>query len=173
MRTRLASPTDRLEYFSGSASDGRHRSGVGPFDSDQWATLPSDQQEFKLSISDWLLNSTSANYLLNDRDYDAHTTLLLSVNVTHYSPGRARAMNRNPDTLQEKADRRKQRQKENKARGSSGAAPTEPSSSPGEAGSGAGSGATASGSQRPAEPALGGKAASGKGGKSSKGKGKH
>ena len=38
-------------------------------------------------------------------------------------------MNRNPDTLQEKAERRKQRQKENRAKGSSGAsAPPDPSS---------------------------------------------
>ena len=76
---------------------------------DQWAILPADQKEFKLSVSEWLLNSTSANYLLNDRDYDAHTPLLVTVHATHYSPGRARAMNRNPDTLQEKAERRKQR----------------------------------------------------------------
>ena len=124
---------------------------------DQWAVLPADQKEFKLNVSEWLLNSTSANDLLNDRDHDSHTPLLLTVHATHYSPGRARAMNRNPETLQEKAERRKQIQKENKA--------------PREAGSGAGSGATASRSQRPAEPAdpPSGKAA-GKGGKSPKGK---
>ena len=74
---------------------------------DQWAVLPADQKEFKLSVSEWLLNSTSANDLLNDRDHDSHTPLLLTVHATHYSPGRARAMNRNPETLQEKAERRK------------------------------------------------------------------
>ena len=86
--------------------------------------------------------------------------------------GRARQMNRNPETLQEKAERRRQRQKENKARGTAGAtSSTDPSSPPREAGSGASSGgATASGSQRPAEPAdpPGGKS-SGKGSKGSKG----
>ena len=142
---------------------------------DQWAVLPADHKEFKLNVSEWLLNSTSANYLLNDRDHDSHTPLLVTVQATHFSPGQSRSMNRNPDTLQAKAERRKQRQKENKARGSSGAAAsTDPSSPPREAGSGASSGATASGSQRPAEPAdpPGGKSAGkgSKGGKSSKGK---
>ncbi|CAE7797126.1 unnamed protein product, partial [Symbiodinium microadriaticum] len=83
---------------------------------DQWTDQPADIKEFKLSVSEWLLNSTSANYLLNDRDYDSHVPLLLTVNATVFTPGRARGMNRNPDTLQEKAERRKQRQKENKAR---------------------------------------------------------
>ncbi|OLP83791.1 hypothetical protein AK812_SmicGene35407 [Symbiodinium microadriaticum] len=40
---------------------------------DQWAVLPADQKEFKLNVSEWLLNSTSANDLLNDRDHDSHT----------------------------------------------------------------------------------------------------
>ena len=61
---------------------------------DQWSVLPADQKEFKLNVSEWLLNSTSANYLLNDRDHDSHTPLLLTT----------RAMNRNPETLQEKAE---------------------------------------------------------------------
>ena len=144
---------------------------------DEWSDQPADAKEFKLSISEWLLNSTSANYLLNDRDYDSHTPLLLTVNANVYTPGRARQMNRNPETLQEKAERRKQRQKGNKARGSGAAASsTDPSSPPREAGSGARSGSTATGSQRPAEPAdpPSGKSAgkAGKGGKSSKGKDK-
>ena len=142
------------------------------FTDDQWTEFPEDAKEFKLNVSEWLLNSTSANYLLNDRDYDSHVPLLLTVNSTVFTAGRARQMNRNPDTLQEKAERRKQRQKENKARGTAGAASsTDPSSPPREAGSGASSGgATASGSQRPAEPAHppGGKS-SGKGSKGSKG----
>ena len=106
---------------------------------DQWSDLPADTKEFKLNVSEWLLNSTSANYLLNDRVYDSHVPLLLTVHATVYTPGRARQMNRNPETLQEKAERRKQRQKENKARSSSGAAAssTDPSSPPREAGSGA------------------------------------
>ena len=140
---------------------------------DEWTEFPEDAKEFKLNVSEWLLNSTSANYLLNDRDYDSHVPLLLTVNSAVFTSGRARQMNRNPDTLQEKAERRKQRQKENKARGSAGAAPsTDPSSPPREAGSGASSGgATASGSQRPAEPAHppGGGKSSGKGSKGSKG----
>ena len=74
---------------------------------DQWSDLPADTKEFKLSVSEWLLNSTSANYLLNDRDYDSHVPLLLTVNATVFAPGRAREMNRNPETLQEKAERRR------------------------------------------------------------------
>ena len=77
-------------------------------------------------------------------------------------------MSRNPDTLKEAADRRKQRQKMNKARGSDdpSAAPTDPRSSQGEASSGA----TSSGSQHPPEPAQPPSGKGGKGGKSSKGK---
>ncbi|OLP92184.1 hypothetical protein AK812_SmicGene26030 [Symbiodinium microadriaticum] len=74
----------RLEYISLSGPDGRYHF---------W----SSRRAFRSG-------STSANYLLNDTDYDAHTPLLVSVHATHYSSGRARAMNRNPDTLQEKAE---------------------------------------------------------------------
>ena len=59
--------------------------------------------EYKISVSEWLLNSTSANYLLHDRDYDSHTPLLIGVLANQYTGGRAKAMSRNPDTLQEKA----------------------------------------------------------------------
>ncbi|OLP90103.1 hypothetical protein AK812_SmicGene28398 [Symbiodinium microadriaticum] len=80
-----------------SGSDDHHRFEWGhSLTDDQWETPPADQTEFKPNVSEWLLNSTSANYLLNDSDYDAHTPLLLSVNATHYSAGRARAMNRPP-----------------------------------------------------------------------------
>ena len=128
---------------------------------------------YKVSASEWLLNSTSANYLLNDRDYDSHTPLLIEVHANQYTGGGMRAMSRNPDTVKEKADRRKLRQKANKARGSTEPAPTGTGSPQGEGVSGA----AASGSQRSAEPAHppGGKAQSGKvgkGGKSSKGKDK-
>ena len=63
---------------------------------------------------------------------------------------RMRALSRNPDTIKEAADRRKARQKANKARGSTApqAAPTDPSSPHGEASSGAAS----SGSRRSPEP---------------------
>ena len=137
-------------------------------DDDTWANIPSGQPEFKVNVSEWVLNSTSASYLLNDRDYDSHTPLLIEVHANHFSRSRAKEMNRNPDTLKEAADRRKQRQKMNKARGSDdpSAAPTDPRSSQEEASSGAPS----SGSQRLPEPAQppGGKG--GKGGKSSTGK---
>ena len=97
-----------------------------------------------------------ADYLLNDRDYDSHTPLLIEVHASQYTGGRARAMNRNHDTVKEAADRRKLRQKANKARGSAEPAPMETGSSPEEGVSGA----SASGSQCPAEPAHppGGKA---------------
>ena len=137
-------------------------------DDDTWANIPSGEPEFKVNVSEWVLNSTSASYLLNDRDYDSHTPLLIGVHTNHFSRSRTKEMNSNPDTLKEAADRRKQRQKMNKARGSGdpSAAPTDSRSSQEEASSGAPS----SGSQRPPEPAQppGGKG--GKGGKSSKGK---
>ena len=59
------------------------------FTDDQWTEFPEDAKEFKLNVSEWLLNSTSANYLLNDRDYDSHVPLLLTVNSTVYTAGRA------------------------------------------------------------------------------------
>ena len=76
--------------------------------------------------------------------------LLIEVHANHFSRSRTKEMNRNPDTLKEAADRRKQRQRMNKARGSGdpSAAPTDPRSSQEEASSGAPS----SGSQRPPEP---------------------
>ena len=137
-------------------------------DDDTWANIPSGQPEFKVNVSEWVLNSTSAAYLLNDRDYDSHTPLLIEVQANHFSRSREKEMNRNPDTLKAAADRRKQRQKMNKARGSTDpqAAPTDPRSSQGEASSGA----TSCGSQRPPEPAQPPSDKGGKGGKSSKGK---
>ena len=144
--------------------------------------IPSAMQEFKVTVSEWLLNSTSAAYLLNDRGYDSHTPLLIEVHANQYSGSRMRAMNRNPEIVKEAADRRKQRQKANKARGSNGpqAAPMDQSSPHREASSGAAT--SSSGSRRPPEPAQppSGRAkgtASDKGkskGKSKgKGKGKH
>eukprot|EP00439_Symbiodinium_sp_Y106_P042730 s1019_g5.t1 len=46
-------------------------------DDEQWSMIPSAMQEFKVTVSECLLNSTSAAYLLNDRDYDSHTPLLI------------------------------------------------------------------------------------------------
>ena len=92
-----------------------------------------------MNVSEWVLNSTSASYLLNDSGL---TTLTLRFSSrftrTTFSRSRAKEMNRNPDTLKEAADRRKQRQKMNKARGSDdpSAAPTDPRSSQEEASSG-------------------------------------
>ena len=154
-------------------------------DNDQWAEFPSARFEFKVHVSEWLLNSTKASYLLGDRDTESHTPLMIDVHANQYDRARARTLNRNPETIKEAADRRKERQKKNKARGS-GDAPQGTSSPQGEEVPGA----TSSGSQRPAEPAdpprgsqrppepaqssqsgKGGKAKGGeKGGKSSKGK---
>ena len=57
-------------------------------DDDLWAVTPSGRQEFEVSVSEWVLNSTSASYLLNDRDYDSHTPLLIE--VQHQSSGSQR-----------------------------------------------------------------------------------
>ena len=43
----------------------------------QWAEFPFGQLEYKVSASEWLFNSTSQAYVLYDRDYDAHTPLLI------------------------------------------------------------------------------------------------
>ena len=100
-------------------------------DDEQWSMIPSAMQELKVTVSEWLLNSTSAAYLLNDRDYDSHTPLLVEVHANQYSGSRMRAMNRNPETVKEAADRRKR-------------------SPHGEASSGAAT--SSSGSRRPPEP---------------------
>ena len=151
-------------------------------DDEQWGSYPSARFEYKVHVSEWLLNSTNAAYLLGDRDTDSHTPLMIDVHANQYDRARARTLNRNPETVKEAADRRKERQKMNKARGS-GTAPKGTSSPQGEEVPGA----TSSGSQRPPEPAqaprgsqrppepaqppAGGKAkGDGKGGKSSKGK---
>ena len=85
---------------------------------DQWADFPANKNEFKIQVSEWLLNSTKESYLLGDQDLDSHTPLLLEVHANQFTGGRIKAMNRNPDTVQEAAARRKERQKMNKQRGS-------------------------------------------------------
>ena len=80
------------------------------------------------------------SHLLGDRDCDAHTPLVIEVHANQFIGGRMGTMNRNPGTLLEAADRRKARQKANKARGSvdpAPAAPTEAGSPQGEGVSGA------------------------------------
>ena len=69
-------------------------------DDEQWSMTPSGRQEFKVSVSEWLLNSTSAA----DLDYDSHTPLLIEVHANQYSGSRMRAMNRNPETVKEAAE---------------------------------------------------------------------
>ena len=139
---------------------------------DQWAEFPASKNEFKIQVSEWLLNSTKDSYLLGDQDLDSHTPLLLEIHANQFTGGRIKAMNRNPDTVQEAAARRKERQKMNKQRGStSGPTADAPQGAGFPQGKGASS-ATSSGSQRPPEPAQphGGKTEGSKGGKSSKGK---
>ena len=110
--------------------------------------------------------------LLGDQDLDSHTPLLMEVHANQFTGGRIKAMNRNPDTVQEAAARRKERQQMNKLRGSTSDPTADAPQGAGfPQGKGA-SGATSSGSQRPPEPAQphGGKTEGSKGGKSSKGK---
>eukprot|EP00439_Symbiodinium_sp_Y106_P084744 s1513_g26.t1 len=85
---------------------------------DQWADFPASKNEFKIQVSEWFLNSAKESYLLGDQDLDSHTPLLLEIHANQFTGGRIKAMNRNPDTIQEAAARRKERQKRNKQRGS-------------------------------------------------------
>ena len=85
---------------------------------DQWADFPANKNEFKIQVSEWLLNSTKEAYLLGDQDLDSHTPLLLEIHANQFTGGRVKSMNRNPDTIQEAAARRKERQKMNKQLGS-------------------------------------------------------
>eukprot|EP00439_Symbiodinium_sp_Y106_P022845 s1968_g2.t2 len=50
---------------------------------DQWADFPANKNEFKIPVSEWLLNSTKESYLLGDQDLDSHTPLLLEVTVIY------------------------------------------------------------------------------------------
>ena len=139
---------------------------------DQWADFPASKNEFKIQVSEWLLNSTKESYLLGDQDLDSHTPLLLEVHANQFTGGRVKAMNRNPDTIQEAAARRKERQKMNKQRGSTSDPTADAPQGAGfPQGKGA-SGATSSGSRRSPEPERppGGKTEGSKGGESSKGK---
>ena len=61
-------------------------------DDETWANIPSGQQEFRVNVSEWVLNSTSASYLLNDRDYDSHTPLLIEVHANLFSRSRTKEM---------------------------------------------------------------------------------
>ena len=45
-----------------------------------------------MNVSEWVLNSTSASYLLNDRNYDSHTPLLIEVHANHFSRSRTKEM---------------------------------------------------------------------------------
>ena len=107
-----------------------------------------------------------------NQDLDSHTPLLLEIHANQFTGGRVKAMNRNPDTIQEAAARRKERQKMNKQRGStSGPTADAPQEAGFPQGKGA-SGAASSGSRRSPEPERppGGKTEGSKGGESSKGK---
>ena len=59
-------------------------------DDETWANIPSGQQEIRVNVSEWVLNSTSASYLLNDGDYDSHTPLLIEVHANHFSRSRTK-----------------------------------------------------------------------------------
>eukprot|EP00439_Symbiodinium_sp_Y106_P049039 s5925_g6.t1 len=50
---------------------------------DQWADFPANKNEFKIQVSEWLLNSTKESYLLGDQDLDSHTPLLMEVTVIY------------------------------------------------------------------------------------------
>ena len=67
---------------------------------DQWAVFPASKNEFKIQVSEWLLNSTKDSYLLGDQDLDSHTPLLLEIHANQFTGGRIKALNRNPDTVQ-------------------------------------------------------------------------
>ena len=119
---------------------------------DQWADFPANKNEFKIQVSEWLLNSTKNPTSWEIRISIHIRPLLMEVHANQFTGGRIKAMNRNPDTVQEAAARRKERQKMNKQRGSASDPTADAPQGAGfPQGKGA-SGATSSGSQRPPEP---------------------
>ena len=76
-------------------------------DDEHLPQAPPGQMEYKVSVSEWLLNFTSAAYLLQDRDDDSHIPLPIEVHANQYTGGRMRAISRNPETFKEAADRQK------------------------------------------------------------------
>ena len=65
-------------------------------DDDQWGNYPSARFEYKVHVSEWLLNATNAAYLLGDRDTDSHTPLQIDVHANQYDRARTKTLNRNP-----------------------------------------------------------------------------
>ncbi|OLQ12623.1 hypothetical protein AK812_SmicGene3422 [Symbiodinium microadriaticum] len=70
-------------------------------DDEHLPQAPPGQMEYKVSVSEWLLNFTSAAYLLQDRDDDSHIPLPIEVHANQYTGGRMRAISRNPETFKE------------------------------------------------------------------------
>ena len=112
---------------------------------DEWSLFLETEAEFTVKVSEWLLNSTRSSYLLTDRDNDSHTPLLLEVRATVLSNQQRKALDRNPNTLQEAGARRKERQRANRQKGREQQQPTS-TTTPSSTGA-------ASSSQRPPEPA--------------------
>eukprot|EP00439_Symbiodinium_sp_Y106_P009515 s8094_g1.t1 len=54
---------------------------------EQWADFPANKNEFKIQVSEWLLNSTKESYLLGDQDLDSHTPWLLNSTKESYLLG--------------------------------------------------------------------------------------
>ena len=63
------------------------------------------------------MNSNKTHYLLPDGDNDSHTPLFFDISAAWMANQTKKEMERNPDTLLEKARRRQERQMENRMRG--------------------------------------------------------
>ena len=50
---------------------------------DEWSEIVGEPAEYRLGVSEWVLNSDQSNYLLGDRDNDSHTPLLVDILPQH------------------------------------------------------------------------------------------
>ena len=82
-----------------------------------WKSKSDHSHEYKVTVSEWTLNSNKTHYLLPDGDNDSHTPLFFDISAAWMANQTKKEMERNPDTLLEKARRRQERQMENRMRG--------------------------------------------------------
>ena len=84
---------------------------------DEWSEIVGEPAEYRLGVSEWVLNSDQSNYLLGDRDNDSHTPLLVDILPQHMTLARRKERDRKPQSVIDAAQRRKDRQRENKRMG--------------------------------------------------------
>ena len=83
----------------------------------RWPTKTDAREaEYKIHVSEWVLNTNRSHYMLVDSDNDSHMPLLFTLTPMWLSNQQRKELDRRGATVKEAADRRKERQKANKAK---------------------------------------------------------